>query len=80
MAAAEERMGVEVGIYTSESQWEPIACGSTAFSHLKLWYPHYDYSPNFSDFRRFGGWTKPFMKQYAGTKSIFGTEIDQNFN
>jgi hypothetical protein len=78
MVAAGERMGVEVGIYTSESQWQPIACGSTVFSHLKLWYPHYDYTPNFSDFQPFGGWSSPFMKQYTGTTSICGTQIDQD--
>eukprot|EP00766_Chilomastix_caulleryi_P006132 gnl/Chilomastix_caulleri/806.p1 GENE.gnl/Chilomastix_caulleri/806~~gnl/Chilomastix_caulleri/806.p1 ORF type:complete len:195 (+),score=27.70 gnl/Chilomastix_caulleri/806:41-625(+) len=33
-----------VGMYTSESQWSPIACGDTSFSKYQLWWPRYDNS------------------------------------
>jgi hypothetical protein len=29
---------------------------------------HYDNSPSFSDFRLFGGWTRPAIKQNANQK------------
>lgn len=35
-------MGAKVGIYTSASQWAPIACGWTGLSGYPLWYAHYD--------------------------------------
>eukprot|EP00012_Vannella_robusta_P009541 CAMPEP_0206202238 /NCGR_PEP_ID=MMETSP0166-20121206/12048_1 /ASSEMBLY_ACC=CAM_ASM_000260 /TAXON_ID=95228 /ORGANISM="Vannella robusta, Strain DIVA3 518/3/11/1/6" /LENGTH=205 /DNA_ID=CAMNT_0053621113 /DNA_START=311 /DNA_END=925 /DNA_ORIENTATION=+ len=53
-----------VGIYTSESQWSPIMCNTSEFSNHQLWYAHYDGKASFSDFKAFGGWTKPNMKQY----------------
>jgi len=68
-----------VGIYSSASQWNPIMGGSTQFSGHQLWYAHYDNNPSFSDFQPFGGWTKPAIKQYAGTTSICGTQIDKDY-
>eukprot|EP00276_Gloeochaete_wittrockiana_P003275 CAMPEP_0184644944 /NCGR_PEP_ID=MMETSP0308-20130426/1533_1 /TAXON_ID=38269 /ORGANISM="Gloeochaete witrockiana, Strain SAG 46.84" /LENGTH=222 /DNA_ID=CAMNT_0027073693 /DNA_START=30 /DNA_END=698 /DNA_ORIENTATION=+ len=68
-----------VGIYTSSSQWSPIMCGSSQFSKYQLWYAHYDNSASFSDFSSFGGWTKPAMKQYAGTTNICSTSIDKDY-
>lgn len=67
------------GIYTSSSQWSPIAGGSTALSKYPLWYPHYDSSPSFSDFKSFGGWTKPAIKQYVGDASFCSAGWDKNF-
>jgi hypothetical protein len=29
-------------------------------------YAHYDNNPSFSDFSKFGGWSSPHAKQYAG--------------
>jgi len=68
-----------VGIYSSSSQWSPIMCGTTQFKSYQLWYAHYDNSPSFSDFSSFGGWTKPAIKQYAGTTSICSTSIDKDY-
>jgi hypothetical protein len=53
-------------------------CGNADFKDLPLWYPHYDNVPNFSDFKPFGGWTKPAMKQFWNTMKICGTAIDSN--
>jgi len=55
--------GVVLGIYTSNSQWSPIAGGSTQFSGYPLWYPHYDNWASFGDFSSFGGWSWPAMTQ-----------------
>ena len=56
------------GIYTSVHEWTLLmGADCTAGSPVKLWYPHYESPPNpsFSDFKPFGGWTAPTMKQYA---------------
>uniref|UniRef100_A0A6U1XB29 Lysozyme n=1 Tax=Vannella robusta TaxID=1487602 RepID=A0A6U1XB29_9EUKA len=68
-----------VGIYTSESQWSPIMCNTSEFSNHQLWYAHYDGKASFSDFKAFGGWTKPNMKQYQGTTNICNTQIDKDY-
>lgn len=70
------RQGVSLGIYTSNSQWGPIAGGSTQFKQYPLWYPHYDGNPSFSDFYSFGGWTQPAIKQYQGTTSYCSASVD----
>jgi hypothetical protein len=72
--------GVSLGIYSSSSQWTPIMGSScTKFSSLPLWYAHYDNNPSFSDFKSFGGWTKPAIKQYAGDVSLCSAGVDKNF-
>lgn len=72
-------LGSHLGVYTSESQWSPITGNWAGASHLPLWYPHYDGSASFSDFRAFGGWSRPAIKQFAGTTSACGASIDRNF-
>lgn len=68
------------GVYASESQWSSIMGSSyTGGSSHQLWYAHYDEDPSFSDFRPFGGWSKPAMKQYAGDKSVCGVGVDLNY-
>ncbi|GAA1912820.1 hypothetical protein GCM10009837_41840 [Streptomyces durmitorensis] len=64
---AMKEKGVDVGIYTSESQWVPIVGSYTDGSEFPLWYANYDGTQSFDDFTPFGGWTKPSMKAYANT-------------
>jgi len=53
-----------VGVYVDSYMWDSIAGSSCTVGASKpLWYPHYDNNPSFSDFKPFGGWTKPYMKQ-----------------
>jgi GH25 family lysozyme M1 (1,4-beta-N-acetylmuramidase) len=73
------KQGVNLGIYTSASQWNPITGGTTKFAKYPLWYAHYDYNPSFSDFVAFGGWTKPAIKQYQGTTSYCSASVDLNY-
>eukprot|EP00003_Mantamonas_plastica_P032799 TRINITY_DN908_c0_g1_i3.p3 TRINITY_DN908_c0_g1~~TRINITY_DN908_c0_g1_i3.p3 ORF type:complete len:108 (-),score=15.65 TRINITY_DN908_c0_g1_i3:46-369(-) len=69
--------GAHIGVYTSESQWDPIfGSGFSAGSEYALWYAHYDGSQSFGDFRPFGGWSRPAIKQYAGDKSVCGAGVD----
>lgn len=72
-------LGLKQGIYSSASQWGPIMCGTEEFSNYQLWYAHYDGSPSFSDFSPFGGWNSPAIKQFQGTTSLCGTQIDKDF-
>eukprot|EP01032_Pedospumella_encystans_P018681 gene18681-21259_t len=74
-----KKRGISLGIYSSASQWNPIMGGSTQFSSLPLWYPHYDNNPSFSDFSSFGGWSKPSIKQYIGTTSFCSASVDKNY-
>ena len=69
------------GVYSSSSQWSSIF-GSTSYSYgsgLPLWYAHYDGKASFSDFTKFGGWTSPHAKQYAGTTTVCGMGVDKNY-
>jgi hypothetical protein len=48
---------------------------------LPIWYAHYDNLPNFSDWKPFGGWQKPNIKQYKGTVTLCGVNgVDLNFS
>lgn len=71
--------GVNIGIYTSASQWVPIMGSYSGGSSFPLWYAHYDGEQSFGDFTSFGGWTKPNMKQYAGSVSICGIGVDKDW-
>jgi hypothetical protein len=48
-------------------------------SSLLIRYAHYDGSASFSDFKSFGGWAKPFAKQYQGTTTQCSTGVDKNW-
>lgn len=68
------------GVYASESQWSAIMGSEyTGGSGHQLWYAHYDNQPSFSDFKAFGGWSKPSIKQYAGDKTMCGVGVDLNY-
>ncbi|EFC38524.1 predicted protein [Naegleria gruberi] len=56
MVNAGRATGYPVHIYSSHSQWQPITCGSTAFSNLQLWWAYYDNNASFDNFQSFGGW------------------------
>ena len=85
--------GKKVGIYSSYYSWEEImGLEYSGLSSYPLWYlyyiyiyiynyryPHYDGNPSFSDFKSFGGWSSPAIKQYKGTTSYCGASIDENY-
>eukprot|EP01129_Flabellula_baltica_P017318 TRINITY_DN9566_c0_g1_i1.p1 TRINITY_DN9566_c0_g1~~TRINITY_DN9566_c0_g1_i1.p1 ORF type:complete len:220 (-),score=52.09 TRINITY_DN9566_c0_g1_i1:17-655(-) len=74
------RNGKAVGIYTNYYNWQEIVgLGWTGVSQHPLWYAHYDGVPNYNDFRSFGGWSKPSIKQYVGDASECGVGIDKNW-
>jgi len=70
------------GIYASSYMWSTIMGSVSACASLgtvPLWYPHYDGVASFSDFTKFGGWTKPAIKQYQGTTTECSVGIDKNW-
>mmetsp|Transcript_18241 Transcript_18241/g.25540 ORF Transcript_18241/g.25540 Transcript_18241/m.25540 type:complete len:216 (+) Transcript_18241:88-735(+) len=69
-------LGLNMGIYTSQSQWQPIMGSWTGGSGYPLWYAHYDDNPSFSDFVPFNGWSSPAIKQYYGDASMCGCDVD----
>lgn len=79
LLAEASAQGLAVGIYTSESQWGPITNNSPIGSSYPLWYAHYDGNPSYSDFSPFAGWSSPSIKQFAGTTSVCGASVDQNW-
>lgn len=71
-----------VGVYTNAYYWGEIFGSSKACvkaGEALLWYAHYDNKPNFSDFKAFGGWTKPYMKQYAQNIKVCTANTDLNW-
>lgn len=74
--------GKKPGIYASSYMWTQIMGSATActnYASEPLWYAHYDHIQSFSDFKSFGGWTKPNIKQYSGTTSVCGASVDLNY-
>ena len=72
--------GKTPGIYSSYYNWESIVGVSwDGVKNLPLWYCHYDNDPSFRDFKPFGGWSKPAIKQYSGDKTVCGAGVDLNF-
>lgn len=62
--------------------WGQIFGGSdkcAKYGNLPLWYAHYDGVTSFSDFKPFGGWAKPYAKQYKGTTALCNASVDLNY-
>mmetsp|Transcript_11328 Transcript_11328/g.39468 ORF Transcript_11328/g.39468 Transcript_11328/m.39468 type:complete len:560 (-) Transcript_11328:178-1857(-) len=79
LAAAAKGHGVDVGIYTSSNSWAPITGDSHELSKkYRLWWPNYGSPPqkDFHDFSAFGGWTRPYLKQYKGNVGLCGASVD----
>ena len=78
-----KKSGKKVGIYASNYMWNSIMGGATKctkFVDLPLWYAHYDGNPSFTDFKPFGGWISPTIKQYKGTTSMCSASVDLNYH
>ncbi|CAF1566998.1 unnamed protein product [Rotaria sp. Silwood1] len=74
-------LDVKYGIYTSRYQWISIMNNTTKFSsNTPLWYAHYDDDQSFHDFRLFGGWKQPSIKQFIGDVKECGVVLDKNFS
>lgn len=67
------------GVYTNKVQWDAIMGSWTGASNMRLWWAYWDFSPSWSGWAPFGGWSSPAIKQYAGDQSFCGMGVDKNF-
>lgn len=80
LLAAAVRSGWKLGIYSSLYTWNEIfGTGYTKGGNYPLWYAHYDNWASFGDFRPFGGFSRPTIKQYIGDTVRCGGGVDINF-
>jgi GH25 family lysozyme M1 (1,4-beta-N-acetylmuramidase) len=72
MINAAAAAGQATGIYTSRADWGAImgGCEVGAANTLPLWYANFDYKPSFDDYKPFGGWAAPSIKQYWDSVGI----------
>ena len=79
--ALASRIGLDrVGVYTSAHSWN-LLMGDlyTPYSTvLPVWYPHYDNTPNFTDwnFAPYWPWTKVEIKQYLPDLKVCNADVD----
>jgi len=73
--------GIKCGVYTANTQWNPIMGTYNGGSSMRLWYPRYQNppQPNFNEYVAFGGWNTPFAKQYVGDTTLCGVGADLNW-
>ena len=76
--------GRSVGIYASGYMWNQIMGSKNAckeFTQYPLWYAHYDGKASFDDWEsnQFGGWTRPNMKQWAGSAIVCDYDVDLSY-
>jgi hypothetical protein len=83
LASAINSTGLFWGTYASEYEWSTLMgtdCVVPLAAQHELWYPHYERPPNpsFSDFKPFGGWRTPTIKQYDDTDGgkCAGSQVD----
>jgi hypothetical protein len=79
-----EAKGRAVGIYATAYMWNQIMGSKDTcdiFSKYPLWYAHYDGKENFDDWptSKFGGWTTPTIKQFAGSAAVCGFDVDLSY-
>ena len=67
------------GVYTNAVQWSNIMGSWNDWGNLRLWWAYWDYSPSWSGWAPFGGWSSPAIKQYAGDQSFCGMGVDKNY-
>lgn len=67
------------GVYTGAWWWGSTG-NTTEFSDYDLWLANYTYpaEPDFSSFRKFGGWDKVTLWQYGGSVQLAGMNLDLN--
>jgi hypothetical protein len=77
--------GVTAGIYTNWYDWQQITGAYTGFQSARLWYwsaygqgPTAESQASFDDFRPFGGWSSPAIKQFALNEALCGLTVNRD--
>lgn len=78
--------GVNPGIYTNWYDWQQITGSYVGFANqARLWYwnaygqgPNAEGDANFNDFRTFGGWTQPNVKQFALNEGLCSLTLNRD--
>eukprot|EP01132_Coremiostelium_polycephalum_P003132 gene3132-3914_t len=72
--------GITCGIYSNSRFWKTLINNSyPSMAGAQLWYTNPDSNPNFDNFKPFGGWDYPVMKQYQFNTPICGMNTDLDF-
>lgn len=82
LVSAIKNRGKKAGIYASSYMWKEIfnsVQNCKKYYHEPLWYAHYDNKTTFQDFKGFGGWEVPTIKQYNDRPALCGADIDYNY-
>lgn len=74
-----KRHGKETGILTSLIDWQTIVGDWKVDREFPLWYVDNDDADDFRDYQPFGGWYRPYIKQYAGSYRLCDVTVDLNF-
>ena len=75
-------LGIPAGIYTSINNWQEMFGLDYKYpyaSSTPLWYCRYNKYANFKDFKPFGGWSAPYMKQFRGDVKACNAVLDFNY-
>ena len=75
-------LGIKGGVYAGYYSWQEIVGLDYSYPSSKglpLWYAHYDNDPSFRDFKPYGGWSTPSIKQYIGDHESCGVDVDYDW-
>jgi len=64
-----------IGIKTSSYGWEKHLGRWKGGCKYRLWWKEWDNFPSFDNFEQFGGWKKPFMKEFTASKDFCGIDM-----
>ncbi|KAK5971458.1 hypothetical protein GCK32_020264, partial [Trichostrongylus colubriformis] len=77
-----KKVGIDVGFYTNRRNWNETTKEWNPSGH-PLWYwnvrevgPGGETPADFKDFRPFGSWTDPTVKQFAKKEEICGVTVN----
>ena len=77
LVAELEKSNKKVGIHTNSYIWNQyMGKDWAAMASKPLWHKFQDGKKTCTDFKSFGGWKKPYMKEFEFSKICFGISLD----